>query len=73
MDFPGSLVVRTSPSSAGGERVIPGQGAKVTPAFGKNNNCNNKNQTEAICNKVNKDLKTDPHQITNTYIYTYIK
>ena len=28
-DFPGSPVVRTSPSNAGGVSSIPGQGAKI--------------------------------------------
>lgn len=69
MDFPGSLVVRTSPSSTRGECLIPGQGAEVTGAFGKNNN-NNKNQTEAICNKVNKDLKID-HIKKQIHTYTH--
>ena len=32
MDFPGSPVVETSPSSAGGAGSIPGQGAKSPPA-----------------------------------------
>ena len=28
-DFPGSPVVKTSPSNAGGAGLIPGQGAKI--------------------------------------------
>ena len=31
-DFPGEPVVETSPSCAGGEGLIPGQGAKIPHA-----------------------------------------
>ena len=33
-DFPGSPVVETSPSNAGGAGLIPGQGAKIPHASG---------------------------------------
>ena len=32
VDLPGSPVVKTSPSNAGGAGLIPGQGAKITHA-----------------------------------------
>ena len=32
-DFPGGPVVKTSPSSAGGAGLIPGQGAKIPHAL----------------------------------------
>ena len=45
-DFPGGPVVKTSPSSAGGEvGWIPGQGAKIPHASGPKNQ---KHKTEAI-------------------------
>jgi len=51
-EFPGSLVVKTSPSNTGGMGPIPGQGAKIPHA--------SKNQTikhKQYCNKFNKDKK----------------
>ena len=51
-EFPGSLVVKTSPSSTGGVGRIPGQGAKIPHA--------SRNQTiqhKQYCNKFNKDQK----------------
>ena len=42
-DFPGSPVVKTSPSNAGGAGSIPGQGAKIPHATGPK-----KHKTEAI-------------------------
>ena len=36
-DFPGSPVVKTSPSNAGGVGSIPGQGAKIPHALQPNN------------------------------------
>ena len=43
-DFPGSPVVKTSPSNAGGAGLIPGQGAKIPNALWPKT----KNKTEAI-------------------------
>ena len=54
--FPGSPVVKTSPSSAGGVGSIPGQGTKIPHASRP------KHQTEANCNKFNKEFKNGPHQ-----------
>ena len=53
-DFPGSPVVKTSPSNAGGAGLIPGQGTKVPQASRpKNQNMKQKQ----YCKKFNKDLK----------------
>ena len=53
-DFPGSPVVKTSLSNAGGAGSIPGQGAKIPHALGsKNQNIKQKQ----YCNKFNKDLR----------------
>ena len=42
-DFPGGPVVKTSPSNAGGEGSIPGQGAKIPhPSWPKNQNVRHK-------------------------------
>ena len=42
-DFPGSPVVKTSPSNAGGEDSIPGRGAKIAHASQpKNQNIKNR-------------------------------
>ena len=58
-DFPGSPVVGTSPSTAGGEGSIPGRGAKIPHALGpKNQNIKQKQ----YCKKFNKDFKNGPHQ-----------
>ena len=58
-DFPGSPVVKTSPSNAGGAGPIPGRGAKIPHALGpKNQNIKQKQ----YCNKFNKDFKNGPHQ-----------
>ena len=58
-DFPGSPVVRTSPSNAGGMGSIPGQGAKFPHASPpKNQNIKRKQYG----NKFNKDSKNGPHQ-----------
>ena len=52
-DFPGSPVVKTSPSNAGGAGSIPGQGAKIPHASRpKNQNIKQKQ----YCNKFNKRL-----------------
>ena len=53
-DFPGSPVVKTSPSNAGGVDVIPGWGAEIPHALQpKNQNIKQKQ----YCNKFNKDFK----------------
>ena len=53
-DFPGSPVVKTLPSNAGGAGSIPGLGAKIPHALRpKNQNITQKQ----YCNKFNKDLK----------------
>ena len=52
--FPGSPVVKTPPSNAGGAGSIPGQGAK-TPHTSRPKNQNIKQNQ--YCNKFNKDLK----------------
>ena len=52
-DFPGSPVVKTSPSTAGVVGSIPGWGAKVPHALGsKKQNIKQKQ----YCNKFNKDF-----------------
>ena len=53
MTFPGSPVVKTLPSNAGGEDSIPGQGAK-TPHASQPKNQNIKQKQ--YCNKFNKDF-----------------
>ena len=55
-DFPGSPVVKNSPSNAG-VGSIPGPGAKISRALGsKNQNIKQKQ----CCNKFNKDVKNGP-------------
>ena len=52
-DFPGSPVVKTSPSNAGGAGSIPGLGAKISHVLRqKNQNINQKQ----YCTKINKDF-----------------
>ena len=58
-DFPGSPVVKTSPSNAGGAGSIPGWGAKIPHASRPKNQ--NKKQKQHL-NKFNKDFKNGPHQ-----------
>ena len=58
-DFPGSPVVKTSPSSAGGAGSIPGWGAKM-PHASQPKNQNTKQKQ--YCNKFNKGFKNGPHQ-----------
>ena len=58
-DFPGSPVVRTLPSNAGGVDLIPGWGAKIPHALGpKNQNLKQKQ----YCSRFKKDFKNGPHQ-----------
>ena len=54
MDFPGSPVVKTMPSNAGGAGSIPGWGAKIPHASWPKNQNIKKNQH---CNKFNKNFK----------------
>ena len=56
--FPGSLVVKTSPSNTRGEGLIPGQGAKTTHALWPKNTI----QQKQYCSKFNTDLKDVPHK-----------
>ena len=52
-DFPGSPVVKTSLSNAGGAGTIPGQGARIPHASGpKKQNIKQKQ----YCNKFNKNF-----------------
>ena len=56
-DFPGDLVVKTSPSNAGGTGSISGQGAKIPHASGpKNPNIKKKKKSNIIINSI-KPLK----------------
>ena len=59
MDFPGSPVVKTMPSNAGGAGSIPGWGAKIPHASWPKNQNIKQNQH---CNKFNKNFKNGPHQ-----------
>ena len=58
-DFPGSPVVKTSPSNAEGVGSIPDQGAKIPHASGPKNQITKQKQ---YFNKFNKDFKNGPHQ-----------
>ena len=58
-DFPGSPVVKTSPSNAGGAGSIPGRGAEIPHAScPKNQNI----KWKQYCSKFSKNFKDDPHQ-----------
>ena len=60
-DFPGSPVVKTSPSSAEGVGSIPGWGAeKPHASWPKGQNI----KQEQYCNKFNKAFTNVPHQKT---------
>ena len=56
IDFPGDLVVKTSPSNAGGMGSISGQGAKIPHASGPKNPNIKKNKNNIIINSI-KPLK----------------
>ena len=57
--FPGSPVVKTSPTNAGHADLIPDLEAKIPYSSGpKNQNIKQKQ----YCNKSNKDFKNGPHQ-----------
>jgi len=65
-DFPGSPVVKTSPSNAGSTSLFPHWGAKIPRASGpKNKNIEQKQ----CCNKFNKDLKKN-YQSLSLYFPT---
>ena len=58
-DFPGGPGVKTSPSNAGGEGLIPGRGAKIPHASRpKKQNIKQKQH----CNKFNEDFKNGPYK-----------
>ena len=58
-DFPGSSLVKTLPSNAGGVGSIAGGGAKIPHAsWPKNQNIKRKQ----YCTKFNKDFVNGPHQ-----------
>ena len=58
-DFPGDLVVKTSPSNAGDVGSIPGEGAEIPHASWPKNI-----KQKQYCNKFNKHFKNKngPHQ-----------
>ena len=58
-DFPGSPVVKTSPSNARGVGSIPVQGTKIPRASWAKKQEHAKKQ---CCNKLNKDFKDGPHR-----------
>ena len=63
-NFPGSSVVKASPSNAGGAGLIPDRAATIPHALWPKNQSIKQKQ---YCNKFNKDFKkTGPHQ---NYIY----
>ena len=55
-DFPGSPVVKTSPSDAGGVGSIPHGGARI-PQASRLKRKNKHKQQKQRCKKFNKDLK----------------
>ena len=59
-DFPGSPVVKTLPSTAGGVGSIPGQGTKVLPAAG----CGQKLKKKKEGKKRKKGLQVTKTQCT---------
>ena len=71
-DFPGSPVVKTLSSNAGGAGSIPGQGTKIPQASRpKNHNIEQKQ----YCNKFNEDFKNGPYQkkiIKKYYLITFL-
>ena len=61
-DFPGSPVVKTLPSSAGGMRSIPGQGAKMTHILWPKIQ---RIKQKQYSSKFNEDFKNHPHKKKN--------
>ena len=57
--IPDGPVVKSSPSSAGNEGLIPGQRVKIAHASGLKPSKNIKQKQ--CCNKFNKDFKNSPH------------
>ena len=57
-DFPGSLVVKTSPSNAGDTGSILGWWYKIPHALQPKS----QNIKQTVLNKFNKDFKNDPYQ-----------
>ena len=57
-DFPGSSVLKTWPSGAGGVDSIPGWRAKIPHVLGPKQT----NKQKQYCNKFIKDFKNGPHQ-----------
>ena len=62
-DFPGSPVVKISPSNARGVALNPGLGAKILYASWPK--VPNIKQIQQICNKFNKDVKNNLHPKKN--------
>ena len=58
-DFPGGPVVKTSPSNARGEGLIPGQGAKILYALWPKHPSVKQKQ---YCDKLNRDFKNGPNK-----------
>ena len=58
-DFPGGPGAKTSPSTAGDARSIPGQGARIPHGLWPKNQDRKQKQ---CCNKSNKYFKYGPHQ-----------
>ena len=56
--FPGGLILRISPSTAGSAGSIPGWGSKILYASPLKLQ---KLKQEQYCNRFNKDFKNDPH------------
>ena len=58
-ESPGSPVIKTWPSNAGGAGLIPGRGARILHALQpKNQNIKQKQ----YCEKFNKEFKSGPHE-----------
>lgn len=58
VDFPGSPVVGTWPSNAGGVGSSPGQGARIPHTSGSTDCSINRKKSH---NKINKHFKNGPH------------
>ena len=61
-DFPGSPVVKTSPSNGGDAGSIPGWGAKIPYASSWPKNQKNKNRRYIVTNSIKTLKKNGPHQ-----------
>ena len=67
-DFPGSLVVKTSPSKGRrGSSSIPGRRAKIPYALGSKNQ-NIKKKKKQYCNKVKKDQKKKKRSTSKKFL-----